>query len=75
MAVESLPSFTKPARRRWDAIPADVRQRLLANVWCVHCSGETTITDIAARIERRNLLLTGRCARCRHEVARMIEGA
>ena len=74
MPVESLPSFTKPARRRWDAIAPGIRQRLLANVWCARCSGETTITDVAARIERRNLVLTGRCARCRHEVARLIEG-
>jgi uncharacterized protein (DUF1778 family) len=30
--VESLPAFTKPARQRWESIPADVRRRLLANV-------------------------------------------
>lgn len=23
--VESLPNFTKPARQRWESIPADIR--------------------------------------------------
>lgn len=43
--VESFPNFTKPARQRWESIPADIRQRLLSNVWCGHCSHETTITN------------------------------
>lgn len=37
MTIESLPTFTKPARQRWESIPADIRQRLLSNVWCGHC--------------------------------------
>lgn len=73
MNVKLVPDFTEPARRRWSTIPANIRQRLLSNVWCAHCSGETTIIDVAGRIERGNLLLTGRCARCRGEVARVIE--
>jgi hypothetical protein len=32
--VESFPNFTNPARQRWESIPADIRQRLLSNVWC-----------------------------------------
>lgn len=35
--IESLPTFTKPARERRESIPADIRQRLLSNVWCGHC--------------------------------------
>jgi hypothetical protein len=34
MSIESLPTFTKPARQRWESVPADIRQRLLSNVWC-----------------------------------------
>ena len=45
MAIESLPTFTKPARQRWESTPADIRQRLSSNVWCGHCSHETTITN------------------------------
>lgn len=29
--VDSFPDFTKPARQRWEAIPTDIRQRLLSN--------------------------------------------
>lgn len=70
--VESLPTFTKPARQRWESIPAHVRQRLLSNVWCGHCRHEVTISGT---MKGRELLLVGRCADCRAEVARMIEGA
>lgn len=73
--VESLPTFTKPARQRWESIPAHVRQRLLSNVWCGHCGHEVTITDFSGTMKGRGLLLVGRCADCRSEVARVIEGA
>jgi hypothetical protein len=45
VGVESLPTFTKPARQRWESIPADIRQRLLSNIWCGQCRHETTITQ------------------------------
>jgi len=75
MAVESLPTFTEPARQRWESIPADIRQRLLANVWCVHCRHEVTITNFSGVIKRADLLLVGKCAECRGDVARVVEGA
>ena len=75
MAVESLPDFTEPARRRWNAVPADIRQRLLSNVWCGPCGHEVAITDFSGTMKGRDLLLVGRCADCRSEVARVIEGA
>ena len=73
--VESLPTFTKAARQRWESIPSHVRQRLLTNVWCGHCGHEIAITDISGTMKGRDLLLVGRCADCRGEVARVIEGA
>jgi uncharacterized protein (DUF1778 family) len=74
-SVESLPTFTKPARHRWESIQAHVRHRLLSNVWCGRCGHEVTITDISGTMKGRDLLLVGRCADCRGEVARVIEGA
>ncbi len=71
--VESFPSFTKPARERWQSIPADLRQRLLSNVWCGQCGNETAITHFSGTISDGNLLLEGACAECRGEVARVIE--
>lgn len=52
--VESLPTFTKPARQRWESIPAHMRQRLLSNVWCGHCSHEVAITDINGTMKGRD---------------------
>ena len=52
MAIESLPTFTKPARarQRWESIPADIRPRLLSNVWCRQCRHETRITNFSGTI-------------------------
>ena len=38
--VESFPTFTKPARQRWESIPANIHQRLLSNVWSGQCRHE-----------------------------------
>ena len=75
VGVESFPSFTKPARQRWESIPADIRQRLLSNVWCGQCRHETTITNFSGTIKGGDLLLVGKCAECRSDVARVIEGS
>jgi Zn finger protein HypA/HybF involved in hydrogenase expression len=74
MTVELLPNYTRPARQRWESIPADIRQRLLANVWCMHCRHEVTIANFSGTIKSGNLLLTGKCAECHGDVARVIEG-
>lgn len=75
MSVASLPDFTPPARQRWESIPADIRQRLLANVWCAQCRLETTITNFSGAIKGGDLLLVGKCAECHGDVARVIEGS
>lgn len=73
MNIESLPDFTPSARQRWESIPAHIRQQLLANVWCAHCSTEVTITNFSGTLKRGNLLLAGQCAVCQGDVARVIE--
>lgn len=75
MAIESLPTFTQPARQRWETIPVDIRQRLLSNVWCGLCRHETTITNVNGAIKGGDLLLVGKCAECHGDVARVIEGS
>jgi hypothetical protein len=67
--------FTKPARQRWESIPADIRQRLLSNVWCGQCCHETTITNFSGTLKGGDLLLVGKCAECHGDVARVIEGS
>ncbi len=61
--VESFPNFTKPARQRWESIPADIRQRLLSYVWCGQCHHGTTTTNFSGRIKGGDLLLAGKCER------------
>lgn len=74
MTIESLPGFTPPARQRWESIPAEIRQRLLSDVWCGHCRHETTITSFSGTIRSGDLLLVGACAECKRDAARVIEG-
>ncbi len=75
MTIESLPTFTKLARQRWESIPADIRQRLMSNVWCGQCRHETTITDFSGTIKDGDLLLVGECTEYHGDVARVIEGS
>lgn len=75
MSNKSFPDFSPPARQRWESIPADIRERLLANVWCGHCRREVIITNFTGSMKGSDLLLLGKCAVCRGDVARVIEGA
>ncbi len=73
MEIESLPTFTAPAAKLWKAIPEDIRNKLLSNVWCAHCHRETTITNFSGAVKGGGLLLVGRCAVFHKDVARLIE--
>ena len=75
MTIESLPTFTKSARQRWESIPADIRQRLLSNLWFGQCRHETTITNFSSTIKGGDWLLVSRYAECRSDVARVIKGS
>lgn len=75
MPIEFLPILTKSARERQESIPADIRQRLLSNVWCGHCRHETTITNFNGTIKAGDLLLVGKCAECHGDVAQVIGGS
>jgi hypothetical protein len=67
--------FTPQAQNFWDAIPPDIQERLLSNVWCAACRTSVTITDFTGKIEKGDLILRGTCATCGGDVARLIEGA
>ena len=70
---EMSEKFTDQAKTMWDAIPPQAQERILNNVWCVRCSKGTTITDFEGRVEKGDLILTGRCVTCGGKVARLIE--
>jgi hypothetical protein len=75
MSTESFPNFSPAARRRWESIPPDARERLLYNVWCGACRHEVTITNFSGKLKEGDLLLTGQCAECKGEVARLVEAS
>jgi hypothetical protein len=66
--------FTPQAKRMWDAISPQMQEKILNNVWCVHCSKAIPITDFEGHEEKGDLILRGRCAICGGKVARLIEG-
>ena len=74
MGVEQLPNFSHEARQLWELIPADIRPKLLANVFCVHCESEATITNFSGAMDGADLVLVGKCSECDGDVARVIEG-
>ena len=65
-------NFTSMARRMWESIPPEGREKLVANP---HCSSGTTIIDFSGSVKSGDLLLEGRCQTCGKRVARLIEGA
>ena len=65
--------FTPQARVMWDTISPQMQEKILNNVWCVHCSKGTSITDFEGQEEKGDLLLRVRCAICEGKVARLIE--
>lgn len=73
MSVESIPTFTPPATKLWEAIPTDIRKQLLSNVWCGKCRHAVTIINFSGTVKARDLLLVGKCAECHGDVARLIE--
>lgn len=66
-------NFTPMAIKIWQAIPADIRLKILNNVWCVQCKKMAVIGKVRGNVESGLLMLRGRCARCGGEVARVIE--
>ena len=73
MPIETIPKFTPLAAKLWDAVPADLRKKLLSNVWCGKCRHEVTITNFTGAVKGGDLLLVGKCAVCHEDVARLIE--
>lgn len=65
--------FTPQARKLWERIPKNIREELLANVWCATCRNMTSITDYAGNVEKGDLILEGKCKQCCNDVARLIE--
>jgi hypothetical protein len=71
--LESRP-FSPAAQQFWNKIPDESKQEILANVFGVQCRDSVAIIDVSGVLEGRSLILRGSCAKCGHEVARVLEG-
>ena len=65
--------LTLRAREVWEAIPGEVRVKLLNNVWCADCRKTTGICEVTGSVEKGALVLKGRCTTCGGKVVRLIE--
>lgn len=66
--------MAKEALKLWMDLPADVRSKILNNVWCPDCTTAVTICDYNAEFNGGVVVLRGFCATCGHKVARVLEG-
>ena len=66
-------NLTPKAKRIWEAIPGNIRLKILNNVWCVQCKDMRGIGNFTGKIEKGMLVLRGVCTRCGGEVVRVIE--
>ncbi len=66
-------SLSPRARKLWEAIPGEVRVKLLNNAWCADCRKSTGICEVTGSLEKGALVLKGQCTTCGGKVARLIE--
>ena len=65
--------FTPRAAVLWGTIAKEARDRILANVFCVKCDGPATMTNFTGEELKGDVHLKGSCAKCGHEVVRVVE--
>ena len=73
MHVPERTCFSVAALKRWDQLGSQIQAKLLGNVWCGTCRKTVCIIVESGRIEKKDLILSGRCAECGGRVARLIE--
>ena len=65
--------FTAKAAVLWGTILKEARERILAAVFCVTCRDSVTITNFTGEEKNGDVILKGACAKCGHEVVRVVE--
>lgn len=73
LMIEEFLNFTPQARQLWQNVPAHIRPKLLSNVYCGECRGETTIVNYGGSVKQGLLVLEGSCQQCGADVARVID--
>jgi Zn ribbon nucleic-acid-binding protein len=65
--------FTLKAAVLWGSIPKEGRLRILANVFCPRCRDSATMSSYKGEERNGDVILKGACAKCGHEVVRVVE--
>jgi hypothetical protein len=65
--------FTLRAAVLWATMPQVARARILANVFCVKCRDSVQIRNFTGEERKGDVYLKGSCAKCLHEVVRVVE--
>jgi hypothetical protein len=65
--------LTPRAAVLWGTIPKEGQGRILKNVFFVRCRGAVEITNFTGEEENGEVIRRGVCAKCGHEVARVVE--
>lgn len=65
--------LTAKAAVLWGTIPKEARERILAAVFCVKCRDSVAITHYTGEEDKGDVILKGSCAKCGHEVVRVVE--
>ncbi|PFO09594.1 hypothetical protein FB550_11193 [Neobacillus bataviensis] len=61
------------ANKKWLSIPEETRRMLEQNVWCGSCGDVVTIEKYTVEDSPSGIVLRGKCKKCGHEVARVID--
>ncbi len=72
-AAERKPTFSATAMKRWESIDPSLRMRILNNVFCSRCGKNASMELLGGRMQRKKLVLKGRCVRCGRPVTRIVE--
>lgn len=65
--------FTDKAKKMWDAIPTDIQDKILANVFCGQCLKAVQMVDYTGAVKKGMVVLTGKCSICGGTVARVLD--
>ena len=57
----------------WGTIPREGRERILKNVFCGKCRGSGDLVRFTGEEKNGDVILRGACARCGHEVVRLVD--
>ncbi len=65
--------FTREAQARWNEISRVGQEAILKNIYCGKCKGIGSIILESGNMQRRSLILRGKCKDCGREVCRVVE--